>query len=216
MLAGRLAGMMLPWGVDTHAVPTAAQAISLLRALPDSAMHTLILHKEGLTGDVHALASALQGLDQSGRLPLILVEDGTSGDLPVDLQIRRISRRWYRRRPKRRNGVRRSVSLGRIAAPCRRRDPVPAIAPAAGQGRKLHILVADDNRTNQRVVGKILERAGFTTKIVGNGEEALNALDDARFDLVLMDVNMPVMNGLEATKLYRFTSLANPICRLSR
>ena len=73
--------------------------------------------------------------------------------------------------------------------------------------RPLSILVAEDNRTNQKVVAKILERAGHRTTIVENGEAALNALSEHEFDLVLMDVNMPVMNGIETTKLYRFGSL---------
>ncbi len=209
-LAGRLAGMMMPWGVDTHAVPTAAQAINLLRTLPGSALHTLILHREGLTGDVQALASALQGLDQSGRLPLILVEDAATAGLTADLQVRRhfaTSMTAAAEEPEWRAALG-IASIHRGALP----QPEPAIgtATAVPAGRKLNILVADDNRTNQRVVAKILERAGFTTRVVGNGEEVLNALDDERFDLVLMDVNMPVMNGLEATKLYRFTSLGQP------
>jgi two-component system sensor histidine kinase RpfC len=77
-------------------------------------------------------------------------------------------------------------------------------------GRPLSILVAEDNRTNQMVVTKILERAGHRATIVVDGEAALDALDEREFDLVLMDVNMPVMNGLEATKLYRFASLGRP------
>jgi two-component system sensor histidine kinase RpfC len=76
--------------------------------------------------------------------------------------------------------------------------------------RPLSILVAEDNRTNQMVVTKILERAGHRATIVNDGEAALDVLDVREFDLVLMDVNMPVMNGLEATKLYRFASLGRP------
>jgi two-component system, sensor histidine kinase RpfC len=209
VLAGRLAGMLMPLGVDTHAVPTAAQAINLLRTLPSSALHTLILHKEGLTGDVQALASALQGLDQSGRLPLILVADAATDGLTGDLQVRRhfatsMTATAEEAEWRAALGIAR-IHRGTLPQP----EPAIGTAPAAA-GRKLNILVADDNRTNQRVVAKILERAGYTTKVVGNGEEALNALDDMRFDLVLMDVNMPVMNGLEATKLYRFTSLGQP------
>jgi two-component system sensor histidine kinase RpfC len=79
--------------------------------------------------------------------------------------------------------------------------------PAQKTSRPLHILVADDNRINQNVVAKILERGGHSYEIVGNGEEALDALERGRFALVLMDVNMPVMNGLEATKLYRFSAI---------
>jgi two-component system sensor histidine kinase RpfC len=76
-------------------------------------------------------------------------------------------------------------------------------------GRALAVLVAEDNRTNQMVIAKILSRAGHRVRLVDNGEAALDALTNEAFDLVLMDVNMPVMNGIEATKLYRFASLGS-------
>jgi two-component system sensor histidine kinase RpfC len=60
------------------------------------------------------------------------------------------------------------------------------------------------------VIEKTLERVGHKATLVNNGEEALRALQNNRFDLVLMDVNMPIMNGIEATKLYRFASLGQP------
>jgi two-component system, sensor histidine kinase RpfC len=70
--------------------------------------------------------------------------------------------------------------------------------------RKLRVLVAEDNRTNQMVIGKILERAGHHSTIVGNGEEALDALKEKSFDIALFDLHMPAMGGVEAAKLYRF------------
>ncbi|HYB11568.1 MAG TPA: ATP-binding protein [Alphaproteobacteria bacterium] len=73
--------------------------------------------------------------------------------------------------------------------------------------RRLRILVAEDNPVNRRVTGKILERAGHHVHIVANGEEALEALDVDRFDAVLMDMHMPVMSGIEATKLFRYANL---------
>ena len=76
--------------------------------------------------------------------------------------------------------------------------------------RSLSILVAEDKRTNQIVIAKILDRAGHRVTLVDNGEAALDMLEMQEFDLVLMDVNMPVMNGIEATKLYRFTALGRP------
>lgn len=82
-----------------------------------------------------------------------------------------------------------------------------AIVPS---GQPLSILVAEDKRTNQIVISKILDRAGHRVTIVDNGEAALDILEMQEFDLVLMDVNMPVMNGIEATKLYRFASLDRP------
>ncbi len=75
---------------------------------------------------------------------------------------------------------------------------LPRVAP----GRR--ILVAEDNRINQLVIEKMLRGVGHEVTMVGNGEEALDALAVARFDLVVMDLNMPVMGGLDAVKLHRF------------
>src|SRR3712207_5026714 len=65
----------------------------------------------------------------------------------------------------------------------------------------------DDNGVNRRVVEKILERAGHRATLVRNGEEAVDALAAEHFDVALMDVNMPVLDGVEATKLHRFAAL---------
>jgi len=70
----------------------------------------------------------------------------------------------------------------------------------------LRILVAEDNKTNQKVIGRLLDRAGIIVEFADDGEAALSMLEKSEFDLALMDINMPVMNGIEATKLYRFAS----------
>ncbi|MFZ2223706.1 MAG: ATP-binding protein, partial [Candidatus Deferrimicrobium sp.] len=77
-------------------------------------------------------------------------------------------------------------------------------------GRKLRVLVAEDNRTNQMVIGKILERAGHDFKIVANGEEVLDLLKEQTFDIALLDLHMPVMGGIEAAKLSRFMAPGSP------
>jgi two-component system sensor histidine kinase RpfC len=66
------------------------------------------------------------------------------------------------------------------------------------------VLVAEDNLTNQKVIQKILERAGHLCTIVNNGEEALDQLGQQDFDAIVLDMNMPIMSGLEAAKAYRF------------
>ena len=76
--------------------------------------------------------------------------------------------------------------------------------------RGARILVAEDNATNQRVAQLILESGGHSVKIVDNGEAALDALERGGFDVALFDLSMPVISGLEALKLYRFTA-QNPI-----
>ncbi len=69
--------------------------------------------------------------------------------------------------------------------------------------RRLSILLAEDNAVNQKLATKMLERMGHTVTVAGNGVEALDTLEKANFDLVLMDVQMPEMDGLDATKNLR-------------
>ncbi|AMO54491.1 hypothetical protein GZ77_23295 [Endozoicomonas montiporae] len=74
---------------------------------------------------------------------------------------------------------------------------------------KLHILVAEDNKVNQMVVGALLKKLGCSTTIVENGKEAVLKLEQESFDLVLMDCIMPVMDGFDATRAVRTSGLAH-------
>ncbi len=85
-------------------------------------------------------------------------------------------------------------------------NPEPATPLGVRERKKvrpLHILLAEDHEINQRLATTLLEKHGHTVTVVGNGREALRLLDRQQFDLVLMDVQMPELDGLEATAIVR-------------
>ncbi|MBM3242137.1 response regulator [Candidatus Poribacteria bacterium] len=69
--------------------------------------------------------------------------------------------------------------------------------------RSLHILLAEDDTVNQKMVVRMLQKRGHTVAVAKNGQEALAALEKEAFDIVLMDVQMPEMDGFEATAVIR-------------
>ena len=75
--------------------------------------------------------------------------------------------------------------------------------PDSGPALRLKILLVEDNPVNQTVAVKMLEKMGHTLTVASNGQEGLEFFDKEKFDLILMDVQMPVMGGLEATQAIR-------------
>lgn len=83
-------------------------------------------------------------------------------------------------------------------------DAAPPTPRVHRRTSNYNVLVADDNSMNRQVLQKILEREGHSCVMAENGEVALDALGNESFDAIVLDMNMPVMSGLEAAKAYRF------------
>jgi two-component system sensor histidine kinase/response regulator len=96
-------------------------------------------------------------------------------------------------------------------------DKLPQIARA--ESAPLRVLLAEDNAVNQLLAVRLLEKRGHSVKVTGNGREALDALENGTYDLVLMDVQMPEMDGIEATIALRerekITGVHQPVVALT-
>jgi len=141
---------------------------------------------------------------RAGAVVLML----TSGERPGDIRRARESGvSNFLLKPVRRDDLKKVVGRALDPVNAARQDSeihrAPAITPIAASSAR--ILLAEDNIVNQRVVQRILEKRGYSVAVAFNGKEVMEALHRETFDMILMDVQMAEMDGLEATRAIRET-----------
>lgn len=153
-------------------------------------------------------ARRLRGLDKFKYIPMVLLNPTVSISLKTVLDLGIAS---YMTTPCQ------LIDLGNCMIPALEGRATPMTKDLK---KSLNVLLAEDNEVNQKVAIKILEKYNHIVTVVGNGQEAVNAVKSHRFDVVLMDVQMPVMGGFEATREIRqyekdFTIPRTPIIALT-
>ena len=108
-----------------------------------------------------------------------------------------------------------SFTLGFDADESKKNEIINNIVVDLSLNQFYKILVVEDNKINQIVTKKILESNNFKCTILDDGYAAINLLESEHFDVVLMDINMPIINGFETTKLIRKKEISIPIIALT-
>ncbi|WP_157970479.1 response regulator [Nakamurella deserti] len=187
-----LTEQMTRWGMRVAAVASAAEALRLVdTAPPDVALVDMQLPDL----DGAELAGMLHDDPRWADVPLILLTS-LSRSLTAD---RRENFAATMTKPVRNAELRRAVMavLSGLA------PGLDELVRAPVERHGLRVLLVEDNLVNQRVGQLLLSRAGHEVELVGNGREALAAVQNQHYDVVLMDVHMPVMDGLTATREIR-------------
>jgi len=198
------------WGMETHAVasgPAALEAVATADAV-GRPFKVLVVDLQMPGMDGFALVEALRRTHASHSTIVLML---SALDAPEELaRCRELGIESHVRKPCSQSDLLDAVTaaLTRSAAP--RAEPARA-ASAWQPQRRLRVLVAEDSVPNQQVARGFLERWGHDVVVVANGRAAVESVRREAFDLVLMDVQMPEMDGYEATRQLRADRVRVPI-----
>jgi len=198
------------WGMRVDEADTGPQALAKLRIAQQGGdpfrIALLDMRIPGSDGD--ALA---RGIRADARLAATRIIPMTSMGTPIDTQrCREIGGLQWIDKPIRRSELLHTLGAALIDAADPSKAQIASESARAGRHQQMplasgnaRILVVEDNAVNQQVAQGMLKMLGVRADVVGDGSEAIKALESIAYDLVLMDMRMPVMDGVEATTRVR-------------
>jgi len=189
-------------GLNPKSVSDGAMAISQLKGSEKYDFAIVDLNMPGMSGRV--LLREMRQLPAATDLPVVILAPvGVRCDSP-ELASVRVDACLVK--PVKQAAL--QDVLQRITSGTKRVSAPPSVRPGKldptlAARLPMRIMVCDDNAINQKVAQRVLQQMGYTVTVTSNGREALEAVDRERFDLIFMDLQMPELNGLEATKAIR-------------
>jgi PAS domain S-box-containing protein len=201
-----LEGMLKRWGMNSTSVAAGEDALTALStALEAGEPYGLVLtdmHMPKMDG-FGLIERIRQSPELSAAIILMLTSAGHRGDA---LRCQELGVAAYLLKPIRQSELREAIA--RVLGAKEQKAAIPLITryslgDAVEPMAVLNVLVAEDNAVNQRLASRLLEKRGHRVTVTANGHEAVEALANQNFDLVLMDIQMPKMDGFEATAVVR-------------
>ncbi|HZP42685.1 MAG TPA: PAS domain S-box protein [Candidatus Binatia bacterium] len=195
-----LTKQLASWGVEAVAAASGAEALRILRAAArERPFRCVLLDMQMPEIDGAQTAEAIRADPRLATVPLVVLSSIGAQHLG-DLRAKGIAASLTK--PVRQSQLLDTL-LEVVGTPPADERPATDAAAAGERRLGLRVLVAEDNPINQNVAVGMVERWGCRADAVANGREALAALERARYDVVLMDVQMPEMDGFEATAAIR-------------
>lgn len=194
--------MTTSWGMISTVAKHGEQAIDLLKKAYESGkpFQILLLDQQMPNADGFEVAKRIKDIPLGQDISIImLAAAGLKGDAA---RCKRIGISGYLLKPVKQSELMYAIM---IAMGSQEKEDTPVITRYTIQDarKRLNILLAEDNPINQRLALELLKTMGHRVVSVSNGIEAIDAFGKERFDLVLMDIQMPGMDGFEATKAIR-------------
>ena len=210
------------WGFRIETAASGEEALARLREAADRDPFALALLDMQMPGmDGFALADAVRADPRLAGVSLVLSTSMSLSDRREELRRRGVAACLIKpvRQAQLYDAVVHALGAGESGSAG---GPIASLEPAASEAPALpplHVLVAEDNSVNQKVALRILAKLGVKAEAVGNGAEAVEALSRIPYDIVLMDVQMPEMDGFEATREIRrreaHTGLHTPVVAMT-
>jgi CheY-like chemotaxis protein len=194
-----VAAQIESWSLSVEVAESGAAALARLAA--GEPYDALVIDRQMPDMDGIELAQQVRQMESGKAVPLVLLNSLT-GAVPADAQALFGA---HVTKPVKASAL--YDALVHVFAPRKSGEPLPVPRTVVGSSASsLRILLAEDNPVNQKVAVRMLERLGCRVDVAGNGLEAVDAVQRQPYDVVLMDLQMPEMDGLSATRAIR-TSL---------